>query len=146
VNSASISWVVLGGIARIDLHWGARCLASRLARRLVGQESHVVFHGGRRSGRADPGPLLDDLVRRDRRRAEPGPDVYGRLRPISDHFVPAALAVSKLSREETIAFPDAGDVMREFARWLRDNTVGSPIFVADNTVSTGSSWTVRIGH
>ena len=70
---------------------------------------------------------------------EPGLDrtFYGRLRPISDQFVPAALAVSKLSREETLEFPDAGDVMREFAQWLRDNTVGSPIFVADNN---GFDW------
>ena len=29
---------------------------------------------------------------------------YGRLRPISDRFVPDALAVSKLSRDETLTF------------------------------------------
>lgn len=39
---------------------------------------------------------------------------YGRLRPISDAFVPTALAVSGFSRVETLGFPHAGDVMREF--------------------------------
>jgi 3' exoribonuclease, RNase T-like len=62
---------------------------------------------------------------------------YGRLRPISEQFVPAALAVSKLSRDETLAFPDAGDVMREFAQWIADNTTGRPAFVSDNN---GFDW------
>jgi hypothetical protein len=30
--------------------------------------------------------------------------VVDRLRPISDEFIPAALAVSKLTREETLSF------------------------------------------
>ncbi len=62
---------------------------------------------------------------------------YGRLRPISEQFVPAALAVSKLSREETLAFPNAGDVMREFGQWIGDNTTGRPVFVSDNN---GFDW------
>ena len=62
---------------------------------------------------------------------------YGRLRPISEEFVPEALAVSKLSREETLAFPDPGDVMREFAEWIEANTTGRPIFVSDNN---GFDW------
>jgi DNA polymerase III epsilon subunit-like protein len=62
---------------------------------------------------------------------------YGRLRPISDQFVPAALAVSKLSREETLAFPDAGEVMREFASWIADGTQGRPMFISDNN---GFDW------
>jgi len=61
----------------------------------------------------------------------------GRLRPISDQFVPEALAVSKLSREETLAFPDAGDVMRKFESWIAENTTGRPMFISDNN---GFDW------
>jgi hypothetical protein len=62
---------------------------------------------------------------------------YGRLRPTSDQFVPAALAVSKLTREETLAFPNAGDVMHQFAAWVDDNTQGRPMFISDNN---GFDW------
>ena len=62
---------------------------------------------------------------------------HGRLRPISDRFVPDALAVSKLSRDETLTFPSAGDVMREFAQWIAHNTTGRPVFVSDNN---GFDW------
>jgi DNA polymerase III epsilon subunit-like protein len=61
----------------------------------------------------------------------------GRLRPISDQFVAEALAVSKLTREETLAFPDPADVMRDFAKWVADNTTGRPMFIADNN---GFDW------
>jgi hypothetical protein len=62
---------------------------------------------------------------------------YGRLHPISDDFVPAALAVSKLTREETLGFPNAGEVMRQFAAWIDDNTEGRPMFISDNN---GFDW------
>jgi DNA polymerase III epsilon subunit-like protein len=62
---------------------------------------------------------------------------YGRLHPISDEFVAAALAVSKLTREETLGFPNAGDVMHQFAAWVDDNTEGRPIFISDNN---GFDW------
>jgi hypothetical protein len=62
---------------------------------------------------------------------------YGQLRPISDQFVPEALAVSKVTRDETLAFPDAGDVMRKFAQWIADNTTGRPAFISDNN---GFDW------
>jgi hypothetical protein len=95
------------------------------------------FMGGRRSGRANSGPLLDGVVRRDRRRAGLQLTFHGRLRPISEQFVPAALAVSKFSRQETLAFPNAGDVMREFGLWIADSTAGRPIFISDNN---GFDW------
>jgi len=62
---------------------------------------------------------------------------YGRLRPISEEFVPAALAVSKLTRDETMAFPTADVVMRQFANWIDDNTDGRPMFISDNN---GFDW------
>jgi hypothetical protein len=57
---------------------------------------------------------------------------YGRPRPISEQFIPTALAVSGFSRADSLAFPNPGDVMREFAHWIRDNTTGRPMFVSDN--------------
>jgi hypothetical protein len=62
---------------------------------------------------------------------------HGRLRPISDQFVAEALAVSKLSRDETLGFPNAGDVMHEFEHWIAENTTGRPIFISDNN---GFDW------
>jgi len=57
---------------------------------------------------------------------------YGQLKPISDKWIPEALAVSGFSREETLAFNDPEVVMGEFARWLKDNTKGRPFFISDN--------------
>jgi hypothetical protein len=60
----------------------------------------------------------------------------GRLRPISDKWVPDALAVSGFSREQTLEFDDPKAVMELFADWLR--TLGSqPVFVSDNN---GFDW------
>src|SRR5947207_10102084 len=57
---------------------------------------------------------------------------YGRTRPISDHFVPEALAVSSFSREQHITFDDPKTVMENFAAWLDQHSKGRPIFVSDN--------------
>src|SRR5262245_49315281 len=62
---------------------------------------------------------------------------YGRLRPISDKWLPDALAVSGFSREETLAFDDPRTVMENFARWLKENVKGRPYFVSDNN---GFDW------
>jgi len=70
---------------------------------------------------------------------EPGLErtFYGRLRPISDEFIPSALAVSGFSRADTLAFPDPGDVMRKLAHWIAENTTGRPMFISDNN---GFDW------
>jgi len=57
---------------------------------------------------------------------------YGRTRPISDQFVPEALAVSSFSREQHMAFDDPKAVMENFAAWLDQHSKGGPIFVSDN--------------
>jgi len=62
---------------------------------------------------------------------------YGRLAPISEQFIPTALAVSGFSRADTLAFPNAGDVMRALARWIAENSTGRPMFVSDNN---GFDW------
>ncbi len=62
---------------------------------------------------------------------------YGRLRPISDQWVPEALAVSGFSREETLAFAEPREVMEQFTRWLAENVRGRPHFISDNN---GFDW------
>lgn len=62
---------------------------------------------------------------------------YGQLRPISEQYKPDALAVSGFSREETLAFPEPGGVMRSFAEWLRSVSADKPMFISDNN---GFDW------
>lgn len=62
---------------------------------------------------------------------------YGRLRPISERWIPEALAVSGHSREDTLAFDEPETVMRAFRQWLGDNAKGRPMFVSDNN---GFDW------
>lgn len=57
---------------------------------------------------------------------------YGRTKPISDKFVPEALAVSGFSREEHLKFDDPKKVMSEFAEWVSKVSIGQPIFITDN--------------
>lgn len=58
---------------------------------------------------------------------------YAKLKPISDIYVPQALAVSGFSREQTLQFPDPRDAMQNFESWLLKNTEGKrPIFWSDN--------------
>ena len=62
---------------------------------------------------------------------------YGQLRPISSSYVPEALAVSGFSREETLSFPDPKETLLSFSQWIKDNSVGRPMFVSDNN---GFDW------
>ncbi|MGN6105786.1 MAG: exonuclease [Kofleriaceae bacterium] len=57
------------------------------------------------------------------------------LRPISERWVPAALAISKMSREQTLAFGDPAQEMARFATWVEQ--FSRPIFVSDNN---GFDW------
>jgi hypothetical protein len=62
---------------------------------------------------------------------------YGRLRPISEKFVPEALAVSGFTREQVMAFDDPKDVMSSFAAWLKEVCADRPMFISDNN---GFDW------
>lgn len=66
-----------------------------------------------------------------------GRSFYGALRPISERWIPEALAVSGHSREETLAFDEPEAVMRSFRQWLSENAKGRPMFVSDNN---GFDW------
>lgn len=61
----------------------------------------------------------------------------GRLKPVSAHWRPDALAVSGFTREDTLGFDDPKAVMENFATWIRINTKGRPLFVSDNN---GFDW------
>ncbi len=62
---------------------------------------------------------------------------YGQLRPISETWIPQALAVSGFGREQTLEFPEPGQTMEQFAQWLGEHSKGKPIFVSDNN---GFDW------
>ncbi len=62
---------------------------------------------------------------------------YGRLKPISDRWLPEALAVSGFTREETLEFDDPKTVMGQFCSWIELNGVGRCFFISDNN---GFDW------
>lgn len=62
---------------------------------------------------------------------------YGQLAPISDKFIPEALAVSGHTREETLSFDDPKKVMEDFAAWLKSVGRDKVLFVSDNN---GFDW------
>ena len=62
---------------------------------------------------------------------------YGRLRPISEKFIPEALAVSGFTRGEVLQFDDPETVMRQFADWLRQVSPDRMLFISDNN---GFDW------
>lgn len=62
---------------------------------------------------------------------------FGQLKPISDRWIPEALAVSGYSREETEGFESPKDVMSRFAEWIARESKGRAQFVSDNN---GFDW------
>jgi hypothetical protein len=62
---------------------------------------------------------------------------YGQLRPISERFIPKALAVSGFSREQCEAFDEPRSVMERFRDWLIENCRGRLLFISDNN---GFDW------
>jgi DNA polymerase III epsilon subunit-like protein len=61
----------------------------------------------------------------------------GRLRPISENWVPEALAVSGFTREQTLDFKDPKRVMEDFRRWLDETGDKRLLFISDNN---GFDW------
>lgn len=62
---------------------------------------------------------------------------YGQLRPISERWIPEALAVSGFSREACLQFDEPAEVMRRFASWIQANAQERPRFISDNN---GFDW------
>jgi DNA polymerase III alpha subunit (gram-positive type) len=62
---------------------------------------------------------------------------YGQLKPISDKFIPEALAVSGFTREQTVGFDDPKMVMEKFGHWIQQVVKDRPVFISDNN---GFDW------
>lgn len=55
-----------------------------------------------------------------------------RLRPISERWVPAALAISGDSREQTLSYPAPAQAMQDFDAWVSAHSKGRPMLISDN--------------
>jgi len=62
---------------------------------------------------------------------------YGRLKPISERWLPEALRVSGFTRQQVLEFEEPGLVMVQFAHWLSGLHGKRLIFVSDNN---GYDW------
>lgn len=62
---------------------------------------------------------------------------YGKLKPVSEKWIPQALAVSGFGREQTMTFDEPADVMARFDDWISQNLKDQPMFVSDNN---GYDW------
>ncbi len=62
---------------------------------------------------------------------------YGRLKPISEKWIPEALQVSGFTREETLGFDEPKAVMQQFDNWVAEVGGGRPMFISDNN---GFDW------
>lgn len=57
---------------------------------------------------------------------------YAQLKPISEIYIPEALAISGFTREDTLKFPEPRDAMQNFEAWLNKNIDGRAILFSDN--------------
>ena len=57
---------------------------------------------------------------------------YGKVRPISVDWKAESLAISGVTRQEHIEYDAPIRVMTAFNKWIKDNSVGTPIFISDN--------------
>lgn len=65
---------------------------------------------------------------------------YGTLKPISNLWIPEALAVSGKTREACMAFPAPWDTMNDFNNWIKAEVIDKgqrPMFLSDNN---GFDW------
>lgn len=58
---------------------------------------------------------------------------YGQVKPISDKWIPEALAISGFTREQHLTFDDPKEVFQRFADWIaKVNKNGKPTLITDN--------------
>lgn len=62
---------------------------------------------------------------------------YGKLRPISDNWIPEALAVSGHTRNECLQFEEPKVIMQDFLSWIEQHNKGKAQFYSDNN---GFDW------
>lgn len=63
------------------------------------------------------------------------PTFLRHIKPISDKWIPEALAVSQFTREQTMHFEDPKQCMMEFDEWIKQQD--RPMFISDNN---GFDW------
>lgn len=89
-----------------------------------------------------PAPGLYSMIELGAIIVEPGlsRSFYSNLKPISDEFVPGALAVTGHTREQTLGFGDPALAMEDFAAWIELEVTSKgarPMFISDNN---GFDW------
>ncbi len=57
---------------------------------------------------------------------------YGRTRPISEAWLPEALKVCGVAREEHLGYDDPREVMERFEAWIAESSKGRPVLASDN--------------
>jgi 3' exoribonuclease, RNase T-like len=57
---------------------------------------------------------------------------YGKTKPISQLYLPDALAVSNITREEHEQYDEPLAVMEAFEKWILATSDNRPIFISDN--------------
>lgn len=57
---------------------------------------------------------------------------YAQTKPISKLWIPEALKISGFSRDEHEKFPEPIIAMDNFYNWIKETTIGNPIFISDN--------------
>jgi len=62
---------------------------------------------------------------------------YGKIKPISEKWIPDALKISGFTREETLDFDVPEVVMAQFSNWIKENSNSRPLFFSDNN---GFDW------
>ncbi len=62
---------------------------------------------------------------------------YGQLAPISEEWVPEALAISGFTRDQHISFEEPVETMKAFNEWIQNNCDTRPMFISDNN---GFDW------
>ena len=62
---------------------------------------------------------------------------YAQLKPISEQWLPKALAISGFTRQQTLKFDDPKTVMEHFGHWISEHSNKQPVFISDNN---GFDW------
>jgi hypothetical protein len=57
---------------------------------------------------------------------------FGQTAPISQKWVPEALAISEISREIHLSYPEPSIAIKDSVQFIRENSEGRPIFLSDN--------------
>ena len=57
---------------------------------------------------------------------------YGKTKPMTEQFIPGALAACNTTREQHLTYDDPKEVMTRFSQWIAQHNKGKPVFLSDN--------------